>query len=432
MSENRSILLRTLDHAFRMLNIVQGSQSTVSPPLGDSVNLPDIYYVDSGNGSDTNDGRDPGFPLATIDAAINKCTASQGDVILAQPGHAETLTTQISLDVIGVSIIGIGEGTLKPQITVNGVIDGIDIGAANCSVENVGFAVSTGGATSQVNIDAAGAKVTKCTFHEGASDLLGTVTITASGERPVVTDNEVFVDADGPDEWILVEGVIDNPVIKRNKVICSDGTNAFDLGAINCAGVAVTNLVVEDNDFLGGDVASIAVVGTALVGESIAGNRYSGGCVEGVLNTSEFVPGFGYRVVKSADRTSGAGADDLFDVTGLCAVTLMVGRVTSVLTGAADLVLNEKTNSVTIAALTVLDGDAADTIYTVHGDPSAILNGGTAPALNYAGFEALGPMFIINDDTIEATWTEAGTVGTISWTLFYIPLETDAKIVASA
>ncbi|KKM76659.1 hypothetical protein LCGC14_1377970, partial [marine sediment metagenome] len=66
-----SMTLRVQDLLHRMRRAVAGSQSTIDPPFGDSPNLPDIYYVDSGNGSDGNDGRDPGFPMATIDAAIN-------------------------------------------------------------------------------------------------------------------------------------------------------------------------------------------------------------------------------------------------------------------------------------------------------------------------------------------------------------------------
>lgn len=430
MSENKSILLRTLDHAFRVLNIVQGSQSTISPPLGDSVNLPDIYYVDSGNGSDGNDGRDPGFPMATIDAAINKCTDSQADVILVQPGHAETLTTQISLDVIGVSIIGIGEGALKPQITVAGVIDGIDIGAANCSVENIGFPVSTAGATSQVNIDAADAKVTKCTFHEGASDILGTVTITAAGERPTVTDNEVFVDANGPAEWVLFEGVVDRPVIKRNVVVCSDGSNFFDDAAINCAAVAVTNLVIKDNTFLGGGAAGDAIVGTGLVGAQIGPNEYSGGAIQGIVTPDgSFLPGFGYHVAKSAVRTSGAGADDLFDVTGQVLITMIYGEVTTVFPVNCDVALNEKSDSGPICAVTVLDSSPDGSIVMVTGDPGDALAG---VAGSVGGSKGAAMRLVFDSDTIEATWTEIGTTGALTWHLYWMPLEPGASVVAAS
>ncbi len=425
MTENGSLSLRKQDIAHRTLHTAQGSQPSVGYPEGDSPNLPDVYYVDSGNGNDNEDGRDPGFPLATIDAAVNKCTASQGDVILVQPGHAETLATQISLDVIGVSIIGIGEGTLRPQLTIAAAIDGIDIGAANCSVENIGFAVSTAGALSQINIDAADATVRGVHFACGASDLLGTITITASGEVATIEDCTVIVTADGPDEWILIEGVVDRTLIQRNFVVGSDGTNAFDVAIINADAVAATNTTVIDNNFSGGGVAVTAVVGTGLVGTAEADNNYHSGATAG---SSGFVEGLGFRVTKQGARTSGAASDDLFDVTGLCLITLFFGEVTTEIGTNSDLVLNMKASSgLDLATLTVLDGDVVQTLYALPEVSGALLVLGT----NGAYVPSTGKL-VVNTDTIEATWTEIGTTGSVLWTLYYTPLESGANIVASA
>ena len=432
MNDNGSVLYRQLDQAFRQLNVSQNAQSSISPPLGDSPNLPDIYFVDSGNGADGNDGRDPGFPMATIDAAINRTTASQGDIVMVQPGHAETLTTQISLDVIGVAIIGVGEGTLRPQITINGVIDGIDIGAANCRVENIQFNESTAGATAMINVDAANAVIKGCHFDLGASDLLGSITVTASGELPTIEDCTVIVTADGPDEWVLVEGVVDRPVIQGNNVVCSDGTNAFDLGAINFGSVAATNPVVKDNVFLGGGVASIAIVGTGLVGASLGPNEYRGLAIEGTAS-DVFVPGFGYRVFKSADIAADGASDSLYTITGLNLITLLVGEVTVAIGANTDITIRETTGSVGIAALTVIDSDVVDTLYMVTGDPSDTLNGGVAPGVNVAGNEGDHVAFLFNDDTIEARIDGGGGgTGTVGWILYYIPLETGANVVAAA
>ena len=67
--------------------------------------------------SDNNTGEDPDFPFTTLDALIAKCTADKGDVILAYPGHVESIANaQIDLDVAGVSVIGLGRGTLRPRI----------------------------------------------------------------------------------------------------------------------------------------------------------------------------------------------------------------------------------------------------------------------------------------------------------------------------
>ena len=81
-----------------------------------------IFYVDSGHSAASDGagfGQNPDKPVATIDYAVGLCTASQGDVIFVMPGHAETISSATSLvaDVAGVSIIGLGRGSLMPTLT---------------------------------------------------------------------------------------------------------------------------------------------------------------------------------------------------------------------------------------------------------------------------------------------------------------------------
>lgn len=60
-------------------------------------------------------------PFRTLDFAIGQCTASRGDVIFVMPGHAETISdaTSLNMDVAGVSVIGMGSGSLRPTITLD-------------------------------------------------------------------------------------------------------------------------------------------------------------------------------------------------------------------------------------------------------------------------------------------------------------------------
>lgn len=69
-------------------------------------------------GSDGNKGTFDA-PFSTIDYAIGQCTANRGDIILVKAGHAETLTaaSAITCDVAGVAIIGLGDGTDRPELT---------------------------------------------------------------------------------------------------------------------------------------------------------------------------------------------------------------------------------------------------------------------------------------------------------------------------
>ena len=79
-------------------------------------------------------------PFATIDYAIGQCTASRGDVILAMPGHTETVSAagSISCDVAGVAIIGLGAGSLRPTISfTTAAAAAITVSAADVTWKNV-------------------------------------------------------------------------------------------------------------------------------------------------------------------------------------------------------------------------------------------------------------------------------------------------------
>lgn len=113
------------------------------PVTGAGAVLPNnVFWVNSTGGSDTNDGvrgRSKDSPFATIDYAIGICTASKGDVIYVMPGHAETLTntSRITMDVTGVSVIGLGMGSLKPTLTFGtDTTADINVTAANCLLKN--------------------------------------------------------------------------------------------------------------------------------------------------------------------------------------------------------------------------------------------------------------------------------------------------------
>lgn len=99
----------------------------------------DIYFVSSTEGSDGNKGTYD-RPFATIDYAIGRCTANNGDLILVKSGHAETISTAsgITADVAGISIIGLGAGADRPEITF-GTITGASLVASadNVTIQNI-------------------------------------------------------------------------------------------------------------------------------------------------------------------------------------------------------------------------------------------------------------------------------------------------------
>lgn len=83
--------------------------------------------------------------FTTIDAAIGACTANAGDVIVVLPGHTEAVTsTSIACDVAGVSIVGVGSGSLKPTLTFAATDSRINVTAANCTFQNLRLEAAVG------------------------------------------------------------------------------------------------------------------------------------------------------------------------------------------------------------------------------------------------------------------------------------------------
>lgn len=124
------------------MGTLRGNIRNIGGQLDAMTSTGTIYYVHSGTGASGNTGLNPDYPLATIDQAVNKCTADKGDIIIVMPGHAETLTAAagIDADVAGISIIGIGNGSLRPTVTLGTATTAdIDIDAANILIKGIKF-----------------------------------------------------------------------------------------------------------------------------------------------------------------------------------------------------------------------------------------------------------------------------------------------------
>ena len=207
---------------------------------------------DSVGGSDGNDGSYR-RPYATLDFAIGKCTANRGDIIVLMPNHTETLAAVVALDVAGIAVIGLGQGTNRPTFTGGFAGDLFAVSAANVTISNLYHNEKTTAATSNSTIDIAAANCTiqNCHFDLGANETLG-LTVTAAGEIVWFEGNEFVVTANGPTNCIQFEGVVDQPTLIDNLFVGSDGTNAVDDGGVvSFESQACTNPVFKGNRVMG-------------------------------------------------------------------------------------------------------------------------------------------------------------------------------------
>ena len=135
-----------------------------------------VYHVDSGADAadDDNAATNPKQPAATLDGAIGKCTANNGDVILVAPGHSETISAAaaITFDVAGVTVIGMGVGNSRPTITLDtAATTDIDVTAADVQIHNIIFSMNYADIVEVFDLSAAGFVVNKCRFVDTATNM---------------------------------------------------------------------------------------------------------------------------------------------------------------------------------------------------------------------------------------------------------------------
>lgn len=97
-----------------------------------------------------------------LDSAVGACTANAGDVIFVMPGHEETVASAdaIDLDVAGISVIGLGQGSLRPKFTFSTAITArMAIAAANIRLQNVVLENGIDNLTNALHISAANAQL---------------------------------------------------------------------------------------------------------------------------------------------------------------------------------------------------------------------------------------------------------------------------------
>jgi hypothetical protein len=257
-----------------------------------------VFWVDSG-ASNSSDGNNGTFkqPLATLDTAIGKCTASNGDLIVIQAGHSETVTTSIAADVVGITIVGLGNGDNRPSFVGPNADACIDVSANNVALVNLRFTADAGttqAATQKLNITGTYCTVEGCEFTMGQYDDVGAY-VAYTADHCTFRNCEFYVSANGPDVAILLEGAtggnaLTYPVLENCVFDGMSATNAWDEGTVYCSGVH-TNGRIFGNTFLfmSGGVGGIEFVAAAT--GAMDRNFFAGGTLGQMLDPGSYMCG---------------------------------------------------------------------------------------------------------------------------------------------
>jgi len=218
--------------------------------FGDVLTTGNIIFVDSGHAqaSDGNYGTNTEQPMATIDAAIGRCSANNGDVILVLPGHDENPTASITMDVAGVWIKGLGWGNSRPTVTFGALAAAVDMSAASCRISGIRFDLGAVAATvtNAFNITAAGCIVEDCECVAHATSQF-TNFLTATDVEQVVIRKNRFVGLNGASmtSGVVVDGC-DYITITDNVIQGFFSEHALD-NTTPASADEVLNCVIVDN-----------------------------------------------------------------------------------------------------------------------------------------------------------------------------------------
>ncbi len=173
---------------------------------GGGLGIGSIFYVNS-EVTNAGDGSNWLNAKETIEEAYDLCTDNQGDIVYVAQDHEETLGTLV-LDTAGVTIIGLGRGEDRPEITFDGTGDIITISAASNTIINLSLRAGVHVIEICFNLtgDADYTTIWGCDFPEPASsafDFKTAIQLTdASDYVTVAYCTYKHADAAGPVEFI--------------------------------------------------------------------------------------------------------------------------------------------------------------------------------------------------------------------------------------
>ena len=210
-----------------------------------------VFWLDYNIGSDGNDGKTPERPFKTLDYAIGRCTASNGDIIMISPGHAESIiaATTVVWDVAGLQIIGLGKGDLRPTFTfTTAAAAAIPVTGADGYIENCRFLCNIASQNHMFDVAADDLEVAFCDFREGSAVGLSFITAdTADGDSDnlYIHNSTFFQPTAGVGDAAIAIGKDMANIRIEDNVIYGD----FDLACVDvpAGGDACTNLQINRN-----------------------------------------------------------------------------------------------------------------------------------------------------------------------------------------
>ena len=294
-------------------NFPNGFSSGVSvrgvPLLNMYAGKSNVFWVDSTAGSNGNPGTH-NQPFSTIDYAVGRCTASNGDLIMVAPGHVETVIAGagLALDVVGITVIGMGSGSNQPKVNYTTAIGAtMTVSAANVTVVNMLFTGGFDALTSPIVVSAADFKLIDCEYRDVTGQCTDFLLTTAAADRMLIQNFRYDgAAAAGTNAGIAIVGgdriTIDGMWMDGN----------FAIGGIDVRTTATTDLEVRNVVFRTRHAADIFLVDTITTSTGMIGPNLYLRLQDNAANITEACTGATFVYMQPISVVNLAGESSMF------------------------------------------------------------------------------------------------------------------------
>ena len=220
----------------------------------------------------------------TIQAAVNATEASRGDVVLVMPGYDHTLSRADSWATAGVTIRGIGNGSLMPTVRYGAKTDEVGIAANNVTVDNIRFLADADSIARALDLDSgySGHTIKNCVFDFDSNGRDFRVMLRVASARTNIDNNEFRAeDTAGCGKGIAIFGGYADFLKIRNNFFYGQfdtvGDTSNTPGAIavdsghDSGDTDLSGLEIINNRIVSTDTAAAILINLAGAGVSIRG-----------------------------------------------------------------------------------------------------------------------------------------------------------------
>jgi hypothetical protein len=208
--------------------------------------------------------------------ALNKARASRNDIIVVLPGHAENVDAADDWAnlVAGTTILGLGQGNLRPTFTWTTATSTVLLNVANVTISNLIFEMAgPDGATAltvtaPMTISAAGCTISNCRMRTGRDADQGStiaITTTAAADDLTLLGNHIYDESDGTLTTTLMDIIGCDRLRMEDNIFRGTTSTATDVGVVRFATTASTNIILRRNVYMNVKALSTCAV-TGLAG----------------------------------------------------------------------------------------------------------------------------------------------------------------------